>query len=118
MKTRLTALVALLLLGVSAYAQEDDPPFVKQFSVEIATGFPPIHTLLEINGTKYDKSFARDGKEPDMNGAWMPALSVSAVWKTARRWEMVRRAALPGATTRSSNTGPSASTRREIPDTT
>ena len=88
MKTRLTALVALLLLGVSAYAQEDDPPFVKQFSVEIATGFPPIHTLIEVNGTKYDKSFARDGKEPDMNA------------------------------TRSSNTGPSASTRRVIPATT
>ena len=98
MKTRLTALVALLLLGVSAYAQEDDPPFVKQFSVEIATGFPPIHTLIEVNGTKYDKSFARDGKEPDMNGAWMPALS--------------------GATTRSSNTEPSASTRRGILATT
>ena len=89
MKTRLTALVALLLLGVSAYAQEEDPPFFKQFSVEIATGLPPIHTLLEVNGTKYDKSFAREGKEPDMNGAWMPALSVSAVWKTAPRWEMV-----------------------------
>ena len=89
MKARLTALVALLLLGVSAYAQEEDPPFFKQFSVEIATGLPPIHTLLEVNGTKYDKSFAREGKEPDMNGAWMPALSVSAVWKTAPRWEMV-----------------------------
>ena len=89
MKTRLTALVALLLLGASAYAQEEDPPFVKQFSVEIATGLPPIHTLIEINGTKYDKSFAREGKEPDMDGAWMPAMSLSAVWKTARRWEMV-----------------------------
>lgn len=89
MKTRLTALVALLLLGASAYAQEEDPPFVKQFSVEIATGLPPIHTLLEVNGTKYDKSFAREGKEPDMTGAWMPALSVSAVWKTTPRWEMV-----------------------------
>ena len=80
MKARLTALVTLLLLGVSAYAQEDDPPFFKQFSVEIATGFPPIHSLIEINGTRYDKSFARDGKEPDMDGAWMPALSLSAVW--------------------------------------
>ena len=90
MKARLTALVVLLLLGASAYAQEEDPPFFKQFSVEIAAGvLPPIHTLLEVNGTKYDKSFARDGKEPDMDGAWMPALSLSAVWKTARRWEMV-----------------------------
>ena len=89
MKAHLTALVALLLLGANAYAQEEEPPFFKQFSVEIATGLPPIHTLLEVNGTKYDKAFARDGKEPDMEGAWMPALSLSAVWKTARRWEMV-----------------------------
>ena len=90
MKARLTALVALLLLSASAYAQEEDPPFFKQFSVEIAAGvLPPIHTIIEVNGTKYDKSFARDGKEPDMEGAWMPALSLSAVWKTARRWEMV-----------------------------
>ena len=89
MKARLTALVALVLLGASAYAQEEDPPFFKQFSVEIATGLPPIHTLLEVNGTKYDKSLAQQGKQPDMEGAWMPALSLSAVWKTARRWEMV-----------------------------
>ena len=89
MKACLTALAALLLLSATAYAQEEDPPFFKRFSVEIATGFPPIHTLLEINGTKYDKSVARDGKEPDMQGAGMPALSLSAVWKTARRWEMV-----------------------------
>ena len=90
MKARLTALVALLLLGASAYAQEEDPPFFKQFSMEIAAGvLPPIHTIIEVNGTRYDKSFAREGKEPDMDGAWMPALSLSAVWKTAPRWEMV-----------------------------
>ena len=89
MKAPLTALAALLLLSATAYAQEEDPPFFKQFSVEIATGFPPIHTLLEVNGTKYDQSFAREGKEPDMQGAWMPALSLSAVWKTSPRWEMV-----------------------------
>ena len=89
MKARLTALVALLLLGASAYAQEEDPPFFKQFSVEIATGLPPIHTLLEVNGTKYDKMLAREGKRADLDGAWIPAMSLSAVWKTARRWEMV-----------------------------
>ena len=81
MKARLTALVALLLLGVSAYAQEEDPPFFKQFSVEIATGLPPIHTLLEVNGTKYDKMLAREGKRADLDGAWIPAMSLSAVWK-------------------------------------
>ena len=89
MKAHLTALMALLLLGATAFAQEEEPPFFKQFSVEIATGLPPIHTLLEVNGTKYDKSLAQQGKQPDMDGAWMPALSVSAVWKTAPRWEMV-----------------------------
>ena len=89
MKAHLTALVALVLLGATAFAQEDDPPFFEQFSVEIATGIPPIHTLIEVNGTKYDKSLASEGKEPDMDGAWMPALSVSAAWRTARRWEMV-----------------------------
>ena len=89
MKTRLTALVALVLLGASAYAQEEDPPFFKQFSVEIATGLPPIHTLLEVNGTKYNKSLAREGKKADLDGVWVPAWSLSAVWKPARRWEMV-----------------------------
>ena len=89
MKTRLTVLAAALLLNATAYAQEEEPPFFEQFSVEIATGLPPIHTLLEVNGTKYDKALAQQGKEPDMEGAWMPALSLSAVWKTARRWEMV-----------------------------
>ena len=65
MKAHLTALMALLLLGATAFAQEEEPPFFKQFSVEIATG---------------------EG--------------------------------FPGAITRSPNTGPSASTRREIPGTT
>ena len=89
MKARFIALTALLLLGATAFAQEEEPPFFKQFSVEIATGLPPIHTLLEVNGTKYDKALAQQGKKPDMEGAWMPALSLSAVWKTAPRWEMV-----------------------------
>ena len=89
MKTRLTVLAAVLLLSATAYAQEEEPPFFKQFSVEIATGIPPIHTLLEVNGTKYDKMLAREGKRADLDGAWIPAMSLSAVWKTARRWEMV-----------------------------
>ncbi len=89
MKVRLTALLALLLLGATAFAQDEEPPFFKQFSVEIATGLPPIHTLLEVNGTKYDKTLAQQGKKADLDGVWIPALSLSAVWKTARRWEMV-----------------------------
>ena len=90
MKAHLTLLAALLLSGVTAFAQEEeDPPFFKQFSVEIATGLPPIHTLLEVNGSKYDKTLAQQGKKADLDGVWIPALSLSAVWKTARRWEMV-----------------------------
>ena len=89
MKVRLTALLALLLLGATAFAQDEEPPFFKQFSVEIATGLPPIHTLLEVNGSKYDKTLAQQGKKADLDGVWIPALSLSAVWKTARRWEMV-----------------------------
>ena len=89
MKAPLTALAALLLLSATAHAQEEDPPFFKQFSVEISTGFPPIHTLLEANGTKYDRALAREGKEPIMSGAWMPALSLSAAWRSSLRWELV-----------------------------
>ena len=89
MKAWLTVFAALLLLGASAYAQEEDPPFFREFSLEIATGLPPIHTLALANGVRYDQAFADQGKEPDMNVYWMPALSLSAVWKTARRWEMV-----------------------------
>ena len=89
MKAPLTALAALLLLSATAYAQEEEPPFFTQFSLELATGPAPIHTLLEANGTKYDKSLAQQGKQPDMDGAWMPALSLSAAWRTSLRWEMV-----------------------------
>ena len=90
MKAPLTVLAALLLLSATAYAQEEDPPFFKQFSVEIAAGvLPPIHTNADINNVRYDRSFAEQGKEPDLDGYWMPSLSLSAVGKTARRWEMV-----------------------------
>ena len=89
MKTRQTLLVALLLLGGTSYAQEEEPPFFKQFSVEIATGLPPIHTIANTNSLRYDLSFSEQGTEPDMDGYWMPSLSISSVWKTARRWEMV-----------------------------
>ena len=90
MKAHLTLLAALLLSGVTAFAQEEeDPPFFKQFSVEIATGLPPIHTIANANNVRYDRSFADQGKEPDMDGYWMPSMSISAVWKTAQRWEMV-----------------------------
>ena len=92
MSARLTALAALLLFGATVHAQEAEPlpePFIQQFSLEIATGLPPIHTLANANGVRYERSFADQGKRPDMTSYWMPALSLSAVWKTARRWEMV-----------------------------
>ena len=89
MKARLTVLAALLLPGVTAHAQEEEPLFFRQFSLEAAAGIAPLHTILNNNTLRLDRSLADQGQEPGYDGAWMPAMSLSAVWNTAPRWEMV-----------------------------
>ena len=89
MKARLTALAALLLLGVTAHAQEEEPLFFRQFSLEAAAGIAPLHTILNENALKYGRELSDQGRAPGYDGAWMPALSLSAVWSTSPRWEMV-----------------------------
>lgn len=91
MKTRFLILVALAFLGVTAHAQEEEEafelPFRPSFSLEIGTGFAPIHTLVNRSGLAWDDVLADKGLDPDTEGSWCPAFSLSAVWHTALRWE-------------------------------
>ena len=90
MKPRLLALAALLLFGVSAFAQEDDdPPFSPYFSLEIGTGMAPIHTLSNIAFVKRDTKLSESGQARWYDGAWCPNFSLSAAWHTTLRWEWV-----------------------------
>ena len=88
MKPRLLALLALLLCGVPAFAQEDDdPPFFPYFGLEIGTGMAPIHTLSNVALVKRDINLTEDGQAREYDGAWCPNLILSAVWHPELRWE-------------------------------
>lgn len=88
MKPRLLALLALLLCGVPAFAQEDDdPPFFPYFGLEIGTGMAPIHTLSNIALFKRAINLTEDGQAREYDGAWCPNLILSAVWHPELRWE-------------------------------
>ena len=95
MKARLFAFAALLLCGVSAFAQEDDdPPFFRYVTLEIGTGMAPIHTLTEVIGTRWHIDLSENGQAPEYDGAWCPSFSLSAAWHTSLRWEWVVSAGL------------------------
>ena len=96
MKPRLLAFAALMLFGVSAFAQEDDdPPFSPYFTLEIGTGMAPIHTLANVVGAaKWDIDLSENGQAPEYDGAWCPNFSLSAAWHTELRWEWVFTAGL------------------------
>ena len=90
MKAWRLALAALLLSGVSAFAQEDDDPlFFRHFTLEVSAGLPPIHTLIATSYLRSDADLADEGIKADLNDYWCPAFSVSAAWHTSLRWEWV-----------------------------
>ena len=91
MNARFLTLVALVLLGVTAHAQEAEvfeEPFQPYFTLEIGTGFAPIHTL--VNGATLSRNLdiAEKGLGPQDN-ALCPAFSLSAAWHTSLKWEFV-----------------------------
>lgn len=91
MRTRFLTLMALFFLGAMAHAQEVDvfeEPFQPYFTLEIGTGFAPIHTLLQRSGLAHDHEIADKGLSPQ-GRSWCPALSLSAAWHTALKWEFV-----------------------------
>ena len=88
MKARLLALAALMLAGVSAYAQEDvDPPFSPYFAVEIGTGLAPIHTWL--NSSWALGGISDDGQRAVNYDSFCPAFSLSVAWHPSLKWEVV-----------------------------
>ena len=91
MKARFLTLVALVFLGVTAHAQElevFEEPFQPYFTLEIGTGFAPIHTLISQRGLPWDYDIADKGLDPG-DKSWCPAFSVSAAWHSTLKWEFV-----------------------------
>ena len=91
MKARFLTLVALFFLGAMTHAQElevFEEPFQPYFTLELGTGFAPIHTLLQQSGLAHDYKIADKGLSPQ-GRSWSPALSLSAAWHTALKWEFV-----------------------------
>lgn len=92
MKTRLLTFAVLFFLGAAAHAQEVEElpePFRPYFSLELGTGFAPIHTLVHRSSLPWDSGLADQGLDPDTESSWCPAFSLSAVWHTTLRWEFV-----------------------------
>jgi hypothetical protein len=92
MKTRLLTLVALLSCCATAHAQEIEEfpePFDPYFTLEIATGMAPIHTLFRNAGLSWDEALADQGLDPKSSGSFCPAFSLSAAWHNSLKWEFV-----------------------------
>ena len=92
MKARLLALTTLMLWGISAFAQEDDPfpvPFQRKFSVEIGIGPAPFHMALVSPAWEFKQALAEEGKNITSIDRMYPAFSLSGVWHPFAHWEYV-----------------------------
>lgn len=82
------AFLSLLTLAFSCLAlhAQEAPAFDKTFSLEIGTGFQPLHASLLLPSSSEEKALAEVGQEPG-EGVY-PTFSLTALWRTAYRWEM------------------------------
>lgn len=78
-------ITALLLLTQLAGAQE--LPFQKSFSLELGTGYQPLHMTLSPSRT-VENALADKGQQVDKTGAYYPVISLTGVWRTRLRTEV------------------------------
>ena len=87
--------IALILFGVSitTHAADEEWPassFQKTFSLEIGAGImPAIHFLMDMYERSMDKSLKENGQKLADPTSYPPTFSLSAIWHTGPRWEMV-----------------------------
>lgn len=84
MRTRVCIAVFLLLPFLAA-AQE--LPFHKRFSVELGTGYQPLHMTLSPSRAVED-ALEQKGQAVVKQGAFYPVISVSGIWRTGQRTEL------------------------------
>ena len=92
MKVRLLTLAFLAVFSTGAFAQEAEEPsvdFQPSFTLEIGSGWTPIHTLVNMSGLRRDFGLADQGQEASLSNAWGPTVFLSAAWQTYLRWEFV-----------------------------
>lgn len=87
--------IALILFGVSitTHAADEEWPassFQKTFSLEIGAGImPATHFLMDMYERSMDKSLKENGQKLADPTSYPPTFSLSAIWHTGPRWEMV-----------------------------
>ena len=92
MKVRLLTLALLAVSSTGAFAQEAEEPsvdFQPAFTLEIGSGWTPIHTLVNMSGLRRDFGLADKGQQASSSNAWGPTIFLSAAWQTYLRWEFV-----------------------------
>ena len=86
MKRCLLPAVILLALSLSAAAQETG--WKKSVSIEVGTGFPPLHaTLVPSSDEKY--ALADMGLSADTNNAVLPMIDVSGRFRVSKHSEFL-----------------------------
>ena len=78
-------IVAFLLFPLLAGAQE--LPFQKSFSLELGTGYQPLHMALSPS-REVEEALAQKGQRVDKTGAYYPVISLSGIWRTGQRTEL------------------------------
>ena len=80
-------LAAILLLGaVNTAAGQNDIPFKEEFSLEITTGVPPLHTTLGPSWT-YEETLAKQGQSLTTSDARYPTFDITGVVRSAKHHE-------------------------------
>lgn len=89
MKRVALSILFLFGLAISAFGQESQaeeleiPSFKRSFSLELGSGFAPIHTLADTRSL--DVKYAPLGQAIDDN--YPLSFTLSGVWRFDRRWE-------------------------------
>ena len=79
MRVRSFIVTVFLLSGLLAGAQE--LPYRKQFSLELGTGYQPLHMTMSPS-REMETALAEKGQRVDKSGAFYPVISLSGVWRT------------------------------------
>ena len=80
-------LAAILLpLAFNTAAGQEDVPFKKEYSIEISTGIPPLHSNLSPDWA-YEDALAKQGQTMTTSDAKYPTFDITGVLRTSHHHE-------------------------------
>lgn len=76
----------MVLVAVNTAAAQDYVTFRKEYSIEVSTGIPPLHTNLSTSRS-YEEALAKQGQTMTTDGAQYPSFDITGVLRSANHHE-------------------------------